>query len=114
MGKRVYGVLAAAALAVLVTFSGLGAQESAAAPVPQAPGVAATGQVKPGAAAAQQPTPPPGPTLDPEKSERANSERAQNKTVVGIIAGVLLLIVLWGRRVRGKRNKQIKAAAKGK
>ncbi|WP_418190768.1 hypothetical protein [Amycolatopsis albispora] len=54
---------------------------------------------------AQDPTPPPGPVLDPAESERANSEKTKNQLIAGGAAVVLLGIVLWGRRVRAKRRK---------
>ncbi|QFU93748.1 hypothetical protein [Amycolatopsis sp. YIM 10] len=54
---------------------------------------------------AQDPSPPPGPVLDPAESDRANSEKTKNQLIAGGIAVVLLGIVLWGRRVRAKRRK---------
>jgi hypothetical protein len=48
----------------------------------------------------------PGPLIDPENNERANSERTKNKLIVGAVTVVLLGIVVWGRRIRSlHRNK---------
>jgi len=47
-----------------------------------------------------------GPVIDPETTERAESEEARRKLVVGGVAVGLLLIVLWGRRVRSAKSKQ--------
>ncbi|WP_157362413.1 hypothetical protein [Haloechinothrix halophila] len=44
-----------------------------------------------------------GPNIN-ERKKQANDELRQNKLVVGGVAVVLLLIVLWGRRVRSKRR----------
>ncbi|WP_026360326.1 hypothetical protein [Amycolatopsis nigrescens] len=53
---------------------------------------------------AQDQTPVPGPTIDPAESQRADSEETRNKIIVGVSAAVLLLLVLWGRKVRkGKK-----------
>ena len=46
----------------------------------------------------------PGPTIDPAESERANSAKTRTNFIVGGIALVLLLTVIWGRRVRTKRR----------
>lgn len=50
----------------------------------------------------------PGPLIDPENSERANSERTKNKLIVGGVTVVLLGIVLWGRRIRSNRRRKVK------
>lgn len=63
---------------------------------------------------AQQQTPDPGPKIDPADTDRANGELARNKVIVGFIAAVLLLLVLWGRHLRKKKKKQTDAQAKGK
>ncbi|WP_158892015.1 hypothetical protein [Amycolatopsis anabasis] len=67
-----------------------------------------------GPVARQQQAPEPGPKIDPADNQRANSEKVKNKVIVGVAAVVLLLIVLWGRKVRGKNQKKADAQAKGK
>ena len=53
---------------------------------------------------AQTDTQDPGPKLDPEESAKADSDRTKKNFIVGGIALVLLLTVIWGRRVRTKRR----------
>lgn len=56
-------------------------------------------------AATQPTTAPPGPRIDPTDNERANAQKTKNKVIVGVIAGVLAVIVVWGRGRRAKRKK---------
>lgn len=51
----------------------------------------------------------PGPLIDPENNERADSERTKNKLIVGAVTVALLGIVVWGRRIRSHRRKKAKA-----
>ncbi|MGH3450869.1 MAG: hypothetical protein ACRDQW_09080 [Haloechinothrix sp.] len=53
--------------------------------------------------------PEPGPRIDPEDNERANSERTKNKLIVGGVSVVLLGVVVWGRRVRSHRRQKARA-----
>jgi len=57
---------------------------------------------------------PPGPVLDPAGTAQANSQRTKNKLIAGGVAVVLLLLVIWGRKVRSKKAKKISDQAKGK
>ena len=57
---------------------------------------------------------PPGPLLDPAETARVNSQQTKNKLIAGGVAVVLLLLVLWGRRVRSHKQKKTKDQAKGK
>lgn len=79
---------------------------------------AAERQAKKRAAEQRETTTPPeapqGPKINPEDNERANSERAKNKLVVGGIAVGLLAFVVWGHRLRSKRHRKLKDRAKGK
>jgi hypothetical protein len=59
-------------------------------------------------------TPPPGPVLDPAQTSKADQEKSRNKLIAGGVAIVLLLIVLYGRRVRAKKRKKSSDQAKGK
>lgn len=47
----------------------------------------------------------PGPLIDSETKRRADSEQTRTKLVVAGFAVVLLGLVVWGRRARGKRRK---------
>lgn len=47
----------------------------------------------------------PGPRIDPQQNSRANQEKTKNKIIVGALAAVLAVIVLWGRSVRKKKRK---------
>lgn len=47
-----------------------------------------------------------GPIITDEATERAEAEQARRKLIVGGVAVGLLLIVLWGRRVRAAKSKQ--------
>lgn len=58
----------------------------------------------------QEQTPEPGPTLDPQTE--ADARKTQNKLIVGAAAVLLLGIVIWGRRVRNKRNPNKKKSGK--
>ncbi|WAL64976.1 hypothetical protein ORV05_29245 [Amycolatopsis cynarae] len=55
---------------------------------------------------AQQTTAPPGPRIDPSDNARANAQKAKNKIIVGVIAAVLALIVVWGHSRRAKKKKK--------
>jgi hypothetical protein len=55
---------------------------------------------------------PPGPVL-PETA-RVDSQQWKNKLIAGGVAVVLLLLVLWGRRVRSHKRKKTSDQAKGK
>jgi hypothetical protein len=57
---------------------------------------------------------PPGPVLDPAGTAQANSQRTKNKLIAGGVAVVLLLLVIWGRKVRSKKATKISDQAKGK
>ncbi|ASR38931.1 hypothetical protein BAY61_03640 [Prauserella marina] len=100
---RVLSVLAGV-LVVLVVLVGLGG--SVGGPfVPSAaaaqPVVAAAGPLTP---VLNQETPEPGPVLDPQTE--ADAENTKSKVIVGVAAGVLLVAVIWGRRIRAKRTKK--------
>ncbi|WP_232376526.1 hypothetical protein [Amycolatopsis aidingensis] len=43
-----------------------------------------------------------GPTLDP--TTEADADKSKNKIIVGVIAAVLLVIVVLGRRARNKKK----------
>jgi hypothetical protein len=51
------------------------------------------------------PDAPTGPDLDQDQAD-ADAKLAKRKLVVGVIALVLLVIVVWGHRVRRKRRKK--------
>jgi hypothetical protein len=51
-------------------------------------------------------TAPPGPVLDPAQTTQADAATTKNKLVAGGIAVVLLLLVLWGRKVRKKKPEK--------
>jgi hypothetical protein len=51
-------------------------------------------------------TAPPGPVLDPAQTSEADAATTKNKLVAGGIALVLLLLVLWGRKVRKKKPEK--------
>ncbi|WP_307849796.1 hypothetical protein [Qaidamihabitans albus] len=51
---------------------------------------------------AQDSTTEPGPELDPQTE--ADARKTKNKLIVGGVALVLLIIVIWGRRTRNKRK----------
>ncbi|MDQ0377364.1 hypothetical protein [Amycolatopsis thermophila] len=73
---------------------------------PAAPALAAPVSVHVTAAdVVTQQTTDPGPRIDPEQTSKANQEKTKNKIVVGVLAALLALIVLWGRSVRKKRRK---------
>lgn len=55
-----------------------------------------------------------GPVIDPETSERANSDKQRRKLVVGGIALGLGIVVVFGRRARSKRRAKVNAHTKGK
>lgn len=55
-----------------------------------------------------------GPVINPNTNDRADSEKTRSKLVVGGIAFGLLVIVIWGRRVRTVRHKKMASQAKGK
>lgn len=54
-----------------------------------------------------------GPEINSENNERADTEITRSKVVVGGIAAGLLVIVIWGRRVRSVRRKKLAKQAKG-
>ncbi|TCP56200.1 hypothetical protein EV191_101140 [Tamaricihabitans halophyticus] len=75
---------------------------------PNSASLASTSGISSGVASgwvAQEDSPAPGPRIDPEDSAEADSQQAQRKFVVGIIAAALLAIVIYGRYVRHKRRK---------
>ena len=100
--------LVLATLLGLAVALGAGGAVALAEPVGGQPFVAAAPFVAADPALTQDTTPEPGPTLDPAESEQANAEKTKNKLIVGGIAAVLLVIVLWGRSVRKKRTKNSK------
>jgi hypothetical protein len=57
---------------------------------------------------------PPGPALDPARTAQADSQKTKNKLIAGGVAVVLLLIVIWGRRVRSHKRQDSSDQAKGK
>ncbi|NIH85508.1 hypothetical protein [Amycolatopsis granulosa] len=73
---------------------------------PAAPALATpvTAHVTAAAVVPQQATDP-GPRIDPEQNSKANQQKTKNKIIVGVLAAVLALIVLWGRSVRKKKRK---------
>jgi hypothetical protein len=54
--------------------------------------------------ASADPTPQPGPSLNPPQTP-GFSEDARQRVVIGVIVVVLLAIVWYGRRIRKKRQK---------
>jgi cytoskeletal protein RodZ len=54
-----------------------------------------------------------GPVIDSESKRQADNEQTRRKLVVGGIALGLLLIVIWGRRVRSVKRKKMDAQSKG-
>ncbi|NKQ58253.1 hypothetical protein HFP15_35920 [Amycolatopsis sp. K13G38] len=54
---------------------------------------------------AEQTTAPPGPRIDPADNAKANAQKTKSKIVVGVIAALLAVIVVWGRSIRKKRRK---------
>ncbi|MCU1684113.1 MAG: hypothetical protein JWQ81_4852 [Amycolatopsis sp.] len=57
---------------------------------------------------------PPGPVLDPANTNEANTLKTRNKAIAAGVAAVLLLLVVWGRRVRSKKRKKRNDQAAGK
>lgn len=104
MVTRLRSMVLAALLGLAVLLGG--APGALAEPVVTEPFVAAAPFVAAGPALTQDTTPEPGPTLDPSESEQANAEKTKNKLIVGGIAAVLLVIVIWGRSVRKKSSKK--------
>lgn len=51
----------------------------------------------------QTTTAPPGPALEPAQTE-ADQRLAKRKLIIGLVAAGLLVIVVFGRRARMKRN----------
>ncbi|MDT7725274.1 MAG: hypothetical protein QOI21_1850 [Actinomycetota bacterium] len=51
-------------------------------------------------------TAPPGPVLDPAQTAEADAATTKNKLIAGGVAVVLLLLVLWGRKVRKKKPEK--------
>ena len=51
------------------------------------------------------PDAPNGPDLDQDQAD-ADAQLAKRKLVIGVVALVLLVIVVWGHRVRSKRRKK--------
>jgi hypothetical protein len=51
------------------------------------------------------PDAPSGPNLDQDQAD-ADAKLAKRKLVIGVVAAVLLVIVVWGHRVRSKRRKK--------
>lgn len=102
---RLRATLAALMLGVLLSFA-----------APSVPAVAAPAAVATSAGpVAQQTTAPPvGPVIDPADNARANAQKTKSKIVVGVIAALLLVIVIWGRSIRKKRRKKSADQAKGK
>jgi hypothetical protein len=49
---------------------------------------------------------PPGPVLDPAGTTEADAQKSKNKLIAGGVAIVLLLLVLWGRKVRNPKAKK--------
>lgn len=54
-----------------------------------------------------------GPVIDSESRRQAENEQTRRKLVVGGIAAGLLVIVIWGRRVRSVKRKKMDAQSKG-
>lgn len=48
-----------------------------------------------------------------QQVQNATSQDTQHKLALGIACVVLLIIVYFGRRIRNRHNKKVKAAAKG-
>ncbi|GAA5168785.1 hypothetical protein [Amycolatopsis dongchuanensis] len=97
---KVRAGLAALMLGLLLSFTApavVTAPAAVAAPVVPLPAAA-------GPLAAQ--TPAPGPVIDPAQNERANQQKTKNKIIVGVLAAVLLVIVVWGRSIRKKRREK--------
>jgi hypothetical protein len=90
------------AQAVVVTPAVAVAQVGAVAPVPV--------QLRPDL----QQAAPPGPVLDPANTNEANNLKTKNKAIAAGIAAVLLIAVIWGRRVRSKKRKKNNDQAQGK
>ncbi|MEC3981585.1 hypothetical protein [Amycolatopsis sp. H20-H5] len=57
---------------------------------------------------------PPGPVLSPSETDKADTEKTKNKLIAGGVAIVLLLLVIWGRRMRSSKRKKDGDQAKGK
>jgi hypothetical protein len=51
-------------------------------------------------------TAPPGPVLNPAGTTEADAQKSKNKLIAGGVAIVLLLLVLWGRRLRNPKPKK--------
>ena len=105
---KVRAVLVGVMLGLLVA---LAAPTAVAVAAPTAASVERVAQAGP---VAEQTTAPPGPRIDPADNERANAEKTKSKIVVGVVAALLLVIVLWGRSVRKKRRTKSSDQAKGK
>ncbi|NYI87611.1 hypothetical protein HNR02_000934 [Amycolatopsis endophytica] len=93
---KVRAVLTGLLLATTVAFA-----------VPAAPALAAPVAVQavaPGVVV-QQNDVDPGPKIDPEQTNKAGQEKTKNKIIVGVLAAVLALLVIWGRSVRKKKRK---------
>lgn len=104
---KVRAVLAGLMLGLLVA---LGAPTAVAVAAPAASVV----QVVQAGPVAEQTTAPPGPRIDPADNDRANAAKTKSKIVVGVLAAILAVIVLWGRNVRRKRRGKAADQAKGK
>ncbi|WP_344425866.1 hypothetical protein [Amycolatopsis minnesotensis] len=78
------------------------AAPAAAAPPPVAAAVAAPPPATPSTA---PPAAPQGPKIDPAQNSQANADKTKNKVIIGVIAAVLLVIVVWGRRIRSRAEK---------
>ncbi|HVW42373.1 MAG TPA: hypothetical protein VHC18_13585 [Amycolatopsis sp.] len=104
---KVRAVLAGLMLGVLVALT-VPTAVAAAAPAASVVLLAQAGPV------AEQTTAPPGPRIDPADNDRANAAKTKSKIVVGVLAAILAVIVLWGRSVRKKRRKKSSDQAKGK
>ncbi|HJQ45224.1 MAG TPA: hypothetical protein VJ870_02715 [Amycolatopsis sp.] len=104
---KVRAALAGLLLGLLVALAAPTAV-AAAAPVVQVASGAQAGPV------AEQTTAPPGPRIDPADNARANAQKTKSKIVVGVLAAILAVLVLWGRSVRKKRRTKTANQAKGK
>ena len=93
---KMRAVLAGLVLATMVTLA-----------APAAPALAApvSAQVSASDVVAQQTDVDPGPRIDTDENTKANQEKTKNKIIVGVLAVLLALLVLWGRSIRRKKRK---------
>lgn len=97
---RVVRFLVAGLFAVLMALPA-GEAVAAAPPAGSAGGVVAAQPVSPTAPVTNAPT---GPQLDPAQTEE-NAAKSKRKTIIAVIAVLLLASVLVGRRMRSKAKK---------